>query len=81
MKVVMAVCVFMFLVVTSAPSFAATTDVKAVQSALTKAGYNVKVDGKMGKETAAALKQYQKAKGLPVTGKADAATKAKLGVK
>ena len=85
LKVLASGCVFLFLV-TAAPSFAATkhapnTSVKAVQTALNKEGYSLAVDGKMGKQTQAALRQYQKANGLAVTGKADAATKAKLGVK
>ena len=85
LKVFAGACVFLFLVASAAPSFAAKaaphSSVKAVQSALSKEGYSLAVDGKMGKQTQAALRQYQKANGLPVTGKADAATKAKLGVK
>jgi peptidoglycan hydrolase-like protein with peptidoglycan-binding domain len=55
--------------------------VKGVQEALNKEGYKLKVDGLMGKHTRAALKSYQKKNGLKVTGKADEATLAKLGVK
>jgi peptidoglycan hydrolase-like protein with peptidoglycan-binding domain len=55
--------------------------VKAVQEALKKEGYKVKVDGLMGKHTRTALKRYQKKNGLKVTGKTDEATLAKLGVK
>ena len=55
--------------------------VKAVQEGLNKAGAKVKVDGILGKETRAALKKFQKDSGLKVTGKADEATLAKLGVK
>ena len=54
---------------------------KAVQSALNKEGYQLKVDGKMGKQTHAALMDYQKKNGIPATGKADDATLRKLGVK
>jgi peptidoglycan hydrolase-like protein with peptidoglycan-binding domain len=55
--------------------------VKALQAALNaKGGANVKVDGKMGKETRDALKKYQSANGLKATGRSDAATRAKLGV-
>jgi peptidoglycan hydrolase-like protein with peptidoglycan-binding domain len=82
---VVIVTVFLFIVASTAPSLAAkstqSSSVKAVQSALNKEGYNVAVDGKMGKQTQTALKQYQKANGLKVTGKIDSATKAKLGIK
>jgi peptidoglycan hydrolase-like protein with peptidoglycan-binding domain len=54
---------------------------KAVQEALNKEGYKLRVDGLMGKHTRTALKRYQKKNGLKVTGKADKATLAKLGVK
>jgi peptidoglycan hydrolase-like protein with peptidoglycan-binding domain len=55
--------------------------VKALQAALNaKGGANIKVDGKMGKETRDALKKYQQANGLKATGRSDAATRAKLGV-
>jgi peptidoglycan hydrolase-like protein with peptidoglycan-binding domain len=82
---VVIVTVFLFIVVSTAPSFAAkatqSSSVKTVQSALNKEGYTVAVDGKMGKQTKTALKQFQKAKGLKVTGKIDSPTKAKLGIK
>jgi peptidoglycan hydrolase-like protein with peptidoglycan-binding domain len=55
--------------------------VKAVQEALKKEGYKLKVDGLMGKHTRSALKSYQKKNGLKVTGKPDEATLAKLKVK
>jgi peptidoglycan hydrolase-like protein with peptidoglycan-binding domain len=55
--------------------------VKAVQEALKKEGYKLKVDGLMGKHTRTALKRYQKKNGLKVTGKPDEATLAKLNVK
>jgi|SRR5678816_436431 len=61
-------------------SSSGASDVKAVQTALNKNGAALKVDGKMGKGTRAALKSYQKSNGLPETGRADNATKAKLGV-
>ncbi len=54
--------------------------VSALQEALNKNGAKLKVDGLMGGKTKAALKKYQKANGLKVTGMADAATKAKLGM-
>jgi peptidoglycan hydrolase-like protein with peptidoglycan-binding domain len=83
--VVVAVCVFTFLAVSVLPSFAAkavpSEQVKAVQTALNNEGYKLKVDGLMGKQTHDALMKFQKSKGLPATGKADAATLKKLGVK
>lgn len=54
--------------------------VSALQEALNKHGAKLKVDGLMGGKTKAALKKYQKANGLKVTGMADDATKAKLGL-
>ena len=54
--------------------------VKALQTALNKNGAAVKVDGKMGPGTRAALKKYQAANGLTPSGRDDAATRAKLGV-
>ncbi|BEQ14445.1 peptidoglycan-binding domain-containing protein [Desulfoferula mesophila] len=56
--------------------------VRTLQDLLnTKGNYNLKVDGVMGKQTKAALKDFQKANGLKVTGKVDAATKKALGLK
>lgn len=52
--------------------------VKKVQTALNKAGYKVKVDGIIGKETRAAVKDFQKKNGLKATGRLDKATQAKL---
>jgi peptidoglycan hydrolase-like protein with peptidoglycan-binding domain len=57
-----------------------TEKVKAVQSALNKAGYSLKEDGVMGKKTHMALKEYQKANNLKVTGKVNKATLKKLGI-
>jgi len=85
LQVVVAVCVFTFLTVSAMPTFAAkaasSEQVKAVQTALNNDGYKVAVDGKMGKQTHDALMKFQRANGLPATGKADAATLKKLGVK
>ena len=85
LKVAVAVFVLLFVVAAAAPSFAAksapSNQVKAVQTALNKEGYKLAVDGKMGKQTHSALMKYQKANGLAATGKADAATLQKLGVK
>ena len=58
-----------------------SNEVKAVQKALNKEGFKLKVDGKMGKRTHAALREYQKKNGLKVTGQPDKATLAKLRLK
>ena len=83
LQVLVALFVFVFVVASVIPSFAAesSSKVKAIQSALNKEGYKVAVDGKMGKQTHDALRMYQKANNLAVTGKADAPTTKKLGVK
>lgn len=53
----------------------------ALQKALNaKAGADLNGDGEFGSKTLAALKTFQKAKGLPVTGKGDSATLAALGL-
>jgi uncharacterized protein YgiM (DUF1202 family) len=52
----------------------------ALQKALNKHGADLNGDGEFGLKTQAALKEFQKAKGLPVTGKGDAATLAALGL-
>src|SRR3989304_10606070 len=54
--------------------------VSALQEALNKQGAKLKVDGLMGGKTKAALRNYQKANSLKVTGMADDATKKKLGM-
>jgi peptidoglycan hydrolase-like protein with peptidoglycan-binding domain len=54
--------------------------IMAVQKALNGAGFTLKEDGMMGKQTHQALKKYQKDNNLKVTGKADKETMAKLGV-
>jgi peptidoglycan hydrolase-like protein with peptidoglycan-binding domain len=54
--------------------------VSALQDALNKNGAKLKVDGQMGGKTKAALRNYQKANGLKVTGMADENTKKKLGL-
>ena len=55
-------------------------EVKALQEKLIKAGIQVQggADGVFGKGTASAVAQFQKSKGLPATGAADAATLASL---
>ena len=53
----------------------------ALQSALAKRSvYRGKADGTLGKETQAALRQFQKTNHLPVTGNPDEQTMEKLGV-
>lgn len=57
------------------------TDIKMAQQALKDNGYNPgPIDGVQGPQTMAALKAYQKAEGLQVTGRADTETLGKLGV-
>ncbi len=55
-------------------------DVMAAQQALAGAGYKIKADGMMGKNTKKALKAFQKKNKLKVTGKLDAATKKALSL-
>lgn len=59
---------------------ASAPSVMAVQDALARHGFPVKVDGVLGPETRAAVKAFQSRHQLPATGEADAATLAKLGV-
>jgi hypothetical protein len=54
--------------------------VRNLQEALNHQGYQIKVDGRMGKKTRGALKDYQKKNGLKASGRLDKATKAKLGM-
>lgn len=55
-------------------------DLRAAQRALRLLGHrDVVVDGTLGPKTAAALREYQRLAGLPVTGTLDAATRALLG--
>lgn len=59
---------------------ASSKGVMALQEALNKNGANLKVDGRMGKGTRAALKDYQEKNGLKATGRLDKPTRAKLGL-
>ncbi|MQA66488.1 MAG: hypothetical protein GEU76_11415 [Alphaproteobacteria bacterium] len=59
---------------------AANKGVMALQDALNKNGASLKVDGRMGKNTRAALKDFQSKNGLKATGKLDKASRAKLGM-
>jgi peptidoglycan hydrolase-like protein with peptidoglycan-binding domain len=56
-------------------------DVVAAQQALKDKGHDPgMIDGKMGPRTRAALKDYQKAEGLKMTGRLDSETRARLGM-
>jgi peptidoglycan hydrolase-like protein with peptidoglycan-binding domain len=70
-----------FALTTAGPvSAQAGADVERAQQALKQMGHDPgPVDGVMGAQTSAALRDYQKAQGLRVTGQLDAATTAKLG--
>ena len=59
---------------------AANKGVMALQEALNKSGATLQVDGRMGKNTRAALKDFQSKNGLKATGKLDKASRAKLGM-
>jgi hypothetical protein len=55
--------------------------VKSVQEALKDKGYDPgMIDGAMGPKTSAALREFQQAEGLRVTGRLDAETRSKLGI-
>ena len=56
-------------------------EIKAVQEALNKDGYKLKVDGIMGMQTSNALKGFQTKNDLKVTGQPDPMTLAKLNLK
>lgn len=56
-------------------------DVKKLQESLRDKGYyHLQVDGVMGPGTRTAIREYQKAENLPVTGRLDEPTSGKLGV-
>ena len=56
-------------------------DTKKVQETLRDKGYyTAPVDGILGPQTRAAIRQYQQSENLPVTGRLDAETAGKLGV-
>jgi len=54
--------------------------IMAMQEALNKNGAKPTVDGFTGKKTRAALRNFQKASGLKVTGTLNNSTRAKLGI-
>jgi hypothetical protein len=61
---------------------AADSSVSEVQSALSREGYySGAVDGSLGPETRNALRRYQRARGLTVTGRIDRATMNALGLR
>jgi peptidoglycan hydrolase-like protein with peptidoglycan-binding domain len=69
-----------FLVITAVPALAGDAAVEQAQQSLKQAGHDPgPVDGVAGARTTAALKAYQKANGLSVTGRLDDATLARLG--
>ena len=49
-----------------------------IQTALQNAGYTIEVDGKIGRQTTAAVRDFQKANGLEVDGKVGKKTWAQL---
>jgi len=55
-------------------------NVTEVQRALNREGANLRVDGVMGPRTREALMDYQARNDLPVSGRADSETRAKLGL-
>jgi hypothetical protein len=55
--------------------------VKRIQEALKDKGYDPgEIDGAMGPRTSAALREFQQAEGLRVTGRLDSDTRSKLGI-
>lgn len=56
------------------------SDVRALQEALRKEGYNIEADGVYGAETRNAVRQYQSAQGLGVDGIAGQKTFGSLGI-
>ncbi|MGE5506659.1 MAG: peptidoglycan-binding domain-containing protein [Actinomycetota bacterium] len=54
--------------------------IRDVQQKLQQQGYNVNVDGKMGKQTHAALRQFQQDQGIQGSGQLNQQTMAALGV-
>jgi carboxyl-terminal processing protease len=56
-------------------------DVRAAQESLKAKGYDPgPIDGVRGRKTTSALKAFQKAEKLPVTGELTSETRSKLGV-
>ena len=53
---------------------------RSVQRALREEGYRIAVDGRIGPQTRAALRDFQDAHGLAPTGRVNRATLTKLGL-
>ncbi|HEX5410753.1 MAG TPA: peptidoglycan-binding domain-containing protein [Terriglobia bacterium] len=63
------------------PAVSRSQDIKKIQESLRDKGYyHAKVDGILGPQTRAGIRQYQKNENLPITGRLDAKTAGKLGV-
>lgn len=56
------------------------TRIKTLQQALNHHGAKLKIDGIMGARTESALRQFQRANNIPVTGTLNPLTKEKLGL-
>ena len=70
-----------FLVAFAVPAAAEPMTVTAAQETLTSLGYDTgPVDGRLGPQSENALRLFQAARNLPVTGQLDTATMAALGV-
>lgn len=66
---------------TSGPDGLSAATVRRVQHSLMQGGYDVDAaDGRWGPRTSAAVREFQRVKGLPVNGRADERTLAALGV-
>ena len=64
------------------PAVGHRNDVKKMQQTLRDKGhYHGEVDGVLGLRTRASIRRFQKAENLPATGKLDAQTASKLGVR
>jgi len=64
------------------PAVSHSQDITKVQESLRDKGYyHAQVDGVVGPQTREAIRQYQKSENLPVTGRLDAETAGKLGVR
>jgi len=69
------------LILTPRASAGDHDNIRKVQETLRDKGYDPgPIDGVMGSQTRAAISQYQKSEGLPITGHLDGATAGKLGV-
>jgi Putative peptidoglycan binding domain len=63
------------------PAVSHSQDITKVQESLRDKGYyHAKVDGILGPQTRAGIREYQQSENLPVTGRLDAETAGKLGV-